>query len=152
MNVYRLCDQEEVEKIITTKSFQEVGKEGQRNPYLNNHSYEPHIKYLHFFQSFSSLFYFNLSEDSYVCTYDIAKELLEKHKGIGKYLDRMFMRKHERVTEYAIPSQELSFTDLKKVERVTEWLDYEDCLAGNYYDRLETVYDRDQKPYVFQKK
>ena len=146
MKVYRLCDEEEFETVMSTKSFQEVGKECKNNRLLSNHNYQPGRKYLHFFKDFGSLFYFYVREGTYICTCDIPDDILEQYAGIGKYLDQIHMRNYERVTEYAIPSDEMDFSFVSKMERVTESIDTEDYLFGEYTESLETVYEEGQKP------
>ena len=148
MLVYRLCKEEEYNSIMNTKSYDDIGSVCNKNRWLNNHSYQPNQKYLHFFKDFDSIFYCYLKEGTYVCTYELPDELLEQYAGIGKYVDRMFMRKHEMVTEYAIPNEKISFIFLRKIERVNQSIDFEDYLADEYQDFLETVYNREQKPHV----
>ena len=145
MVVYRLCNELEFQRILNTMAFDDVGCLCSNNSKLNNHKYKTNQKYLHFFKEFSSLFYLYLKPKSYICTYDIPDELLEKYLGVGQYLDIVFMRKLEKAVEYAIPNSEILFEYLKKVEKVSKYIDYEEYLDDDYRDSLEVVYSIQSK-------
>ena len=145
MIVYRLCNETEYQKIMTTKSFDDVGNICNNNSKFNNHKYLPNQKYLHFFKEYDSLFYLYLKSGTYICTYDIPDELLDKYMGIGKYLDRVFMRKLENVNEYAIPNNEILFNYLIKIEKVSISIEFEDYINENVTEQFEIVYDLNQK-------
>ena len=128
--VYRLCNPVEIQEILNSKCFQNVGKVCRNNPKYNNHQYQENQKYLHFFQNYDSLFYLYVKKGTYICEYDIPEEILEKYKGTGIYLDRIFMEKLESVTEYAIPSEKIEWDYSQKVDRVMLDYDIEDYLDG----------------------
>lgn len=151
MNVYRLCNESEINEILNTKSFINTGKICNNNVKLNNHKYKSNQRYLHFFRNKDSLFYLNLKQGTYICIYDIPIELLEKYNGIGYYLDILFMEKLEGITEYAIPSDEIVFNYLQKVDKVINYIDFEDSFNFNYKNKLETVYDITQKIKILKK-
>ena len=48
MLVYRLCDKEEIQELLNTKSFYNIGRFCNINSMLNNHKYQVNQKYLHF--------------------------------------------------------------------------------------------------------
>ena len=145
MVVYRLCNELEFQKILNTMSFNDIGSLYSDNSKLNNHKYQANQKYLHFFKDYNSLFYLCLKPGSYICTYDIPDNLLEKYVGIGQYLDIIFMRKLENAIEYAIPNDEILFDYLKRIDKVSKYIDYEEYLDGDYKSSLETLYDKQSK-------
>ena len=145
MVVYRLCNELEFQKILNTMSFNDIGSLCSYNSKLNNHKYQANQKYLHFFKDYNSLFYLCLKPGSYICAYDIPDNLLEKYVGIGQYLDIIFMRKLENAIEYAIPNDEILFDYLKRIDKVSKYIDYEDYLDGDYKSSLETLYDKQSK-------
>ena len=145
MVVYRLCNELELQKILNTTSFDDIGSLCSDNLKMNNHKYQSNQKYLHLFKDFNSLFYLYLKPGLYICTYDIPDEILEKYAGIGKYLDIVFMRKLEDIVEYAIPNSEILFDYLKRIDKVSKYIDYEEYLDDNYKNNLETVYDTQSK-------
>ena len=145
MVVYRLCSELEYKKILNTMSFDDIGSLCSNNSRLNTHKYKTNQKYLHFFKDLNSIFYLYLKPGLYMCTYDIPDELLEKYVGVGQYLDIVFMRKLENVVEYAIPNNEILFDYLKRIEKVSKYIDYEEYFDDEYKDSLEVVYDIQSK-------
>ena len=145
MTVYRLCNELEFQKILNTMSFDDIGSLCCNNSKRNNHRYKSNQKYLHFFKDYDSLFYLYLKSGTYICTYDIPDEILEKYVGVGKYLDRMYMKKIESVTEYSIPNAEISFDYLKSIEKISRDIEYEEYIDDDYKDSLELVYNIQQR-------
>lgn len=76
----------------------------------------------------------------FICTYDIPNYLLEKHYGVGFYLDRFNFRKLEKVSEYAIENEFINFNYLLKIERILEYIDIEDYMSDNISSKIETIY------------
>lgn len=158
MLVYRICKELEIRKIFENDSLNDIGKAFINNKKINNHNYEPNKKYLHFFKEYSSVFYLNTESGYYICTFDIPEFILENNAGEGYYLDITNWRNKEKVTEYAIKTEELDFNYLIKIDKITEYIDYEDYLYNEYTDKLETIYSNItvnqsvEKPKVLQKK
>ncbi len=147
MVVYRICNKEELDKIINGIPFYEIGRICTNDSKLNSHEYKPNIKYLHFYKDYGSIFYLTTTKDYYICTYDIPDEILAEYEGYGRYLDRVFMRKEEQVEEYAIPSSQIDANYLQKIDRILDYVDFEDYLYGDYKDNLETIYKK-EKPRI----
>ena len=57
MKVYRLCNESEIESILTNKDFKNAGHNCNNNPHKNTHQYIQGKKYLHFFKKKNSLLY-----------------------------------------------------------------------------------------------
>ena len=151
MYVYRICKGEEIQSILKNKSFDDVGCSCVIDSKLNNHNYITSIKYVHFFEDYDSIFYLNVTRGYYICTYNIPNDILEKHKGIGNYLDRMFMEKLECVTEYAVPNECLKFEYLQKVDKVVNFVEFEDFLYDEYDNKVSTVYEVSKKDKTYLK-
>lgn len=153
MLVYRICDEEEIKKIVNGISFHDIGYYFTLNPDLNTHQYKSNIKYLHFFESYDSIFYLNVTNGYYICTYNIPNEILDLYSGMGLYLDRLFFKSLEEVPEYAIPSDEVKNNYLERIDKVTDYIDFEDYIYGNYVDNLINIYQYNQgKEQVIKKK
>ena len=86
MKVYRVCDKEEIDKILSGVDFKDIGAPGIRYKKepgeidLNTHIYDENEMYMHFFPDFKDLFYLNLEEGRYICLYDIPEEILESKR------------------------------------------------------------------------
>ena len=146
MVVYRLCKVGEVNKLLDSEDLESVAIPGkvfidkQQEKNVNSHNYNFKVSYLHFFKDLSSIFYF-YTEDKYICTYDIPDDKLEKYQGEGFYWDYRNFSKMEAVKEYAIPSFELSFSYLKRIDKIKEFINYEDYLFDpSLSEELETIY------------
>ncbi|MBQ3475520.1 MAG: hypothetical protein IJH20_05065 [Bacilli bacterium] len=144
MVVYRICKKEELDKIINGIPFSDIGRTCTNDSKLNNHEYKPNIKYLHFYKDYGSIFYLNVTKDHYICTYDIPDEILAEYVGSGRYLDRVFMKKEEQVGEYAIPSSQIDSSYLQRIDKVIDYIDFEDYLYEDYKDNLETIYKKER--------
>ena len=138
MQVYRLSNKDEVERILSTHSFDGIGKEREVNPKLNNHSYQSNTRYLHFFKDFSSIFYLFPDEGKYICTYDFPEEILSSTMGEGKYLDYLFYRNLQTTHEYAIPEERINFSHLVGISRINRELEVEDYIADKTLGELVT--------------
>ena len=148
MLVYRICRIGEVSKLLENKDLNEVGKpathfiEKQQKGNISSHDYNFRLSYLHFFKDLPSIFYF-YTADKFICTYDIPEDILEKYKGQGFYLDYCNFEKMEAVDEYAIPVNELSFEYLKRVDKINEFIDYEDYLFDpTLKEEIQTIYEK----------
>ena len=128
MLVYRVCSKSEIIKLINNKSFDEIGSKYE-NIQNNNHSYIPNIFYMHFFKNKEDIFYLRNTLKRFICTFDIDENLLEEYKGIGKYINKIDVRKDDYVIEYAIPSKLISLINLKSIEVLP--------LNFNYYNYLD---------------
>ena len=151
MLVYRLCKFEEVNKLLEEKNIDSIGVPAsvfiniQQVKNVSSHEYDYHLDYLHFFKDLSSIFYYD-TEDKYLCTYNIADEILTNHKGQGFYLDFVNLRRLVAVDEFAIPTNELSFENVVKVEKIKEFIDYDDYIADSSLDdELKLIYKRKER-------
>lgn len=142
MLVYRVAKEEEIKTLLNEESLENVGRECVVNSKLNNHNYLSGKRYLHFYPDYGSIFYTNSGDNRYICTYDIPDDVLEPHKGIGYYLDREYYERLEEVTEYAVEVEYLSFSNLKKVEMMTDLVLFEDYCYGDYGDYIQTIYEQ----------
>lgn len=130
MKVYRLCRQQEIDDILNTKDFSNVGHFCTQDISKNTHKYNANKKYLHFFQDKSSLLYLNTIQDRYICTYDIPKEILKSHIGEGKYLSFINYSNLNSVKEYAIECDLLKFEYLMKADKIIACIDYENHIGN----------------------
>ena len=144
MLVYRICNKEEITNILNNQSFTNIGNRFKVDIKKNHHKYNENIKYMHFFNDYDSVFYLNVTNGYYICTYDIPEDLLEKYKGIGLYLDRIQLIIKECVIEYAIPNTEIKFSYLTKIEKINEYIDFDDFVNNEY--NLTTIYEKEFQP------
>ena len=144
MNVYRLCKEKEVQNILENKSLDSACDFFMNNSRLSSFEYDSNTKYLHFFKDYDSLFYIGFNKNEYVCTYDIPIEVLEKNKGYGIYLDRCHFTNREVATEYAIPSEELDYSYLIKIDKAIKSTDFEEFIYNDYSNNLLTIYEREK--------
>ena len=151
MLVYRICGIGETSKILESKSLEVAARPGtyfiekQQKGNINSHSYHYKKSYLHFFKDLPSIFYLYTGEKC-ICTYDIPEDILEKYKGQGYYMDYRKFEKIEATDEYAIPVEELSFEYLTKVDKINEYIDYEDYLFDpSLSGELETIYQKNKE-------
>lgn len=152
MQVYRLSNKAEVESILSTHSFEGLGKECERDPKLNNHNYQPSTRYMHFFKDFSSIFYLFPDESKYICTYDFPEDILSGTMGEGKYLDYLFFRNLQTTHEYAIPEESIDFSHLRQISRINRELEIEDYIADKTLRTLTTpIYDASQSETIHTK-
>ena len=140
MLVYRICNQEEKDILLSRKSFDNIGKLCSIDNKKNTHNYKYGKKYIHFFKDIDSIFYLKTTKNHYICTYDIYDELLINYKAVGFYLDRMFLRKIDSVIEYALESDLIHFDYLCSIDRIDEDIDFDDCIDGSFYDKLTNIY------------
>lgn len=142
MEVFRLCDTNEIEYILKNKNFANVGQEFQIDPSKNTHKYIKNKKYMHFFESEISLLYLSLLKGKYVSVYNIPNELLKSSEGKGFYYDFISFSKLHELPEYAICSDQMRFEYLSKVYRINEDIDFEDFPErSEIYNYLSTIYD-----------
>lgn len=145
MLVYRVCAENEIKHLLDDKSFKNIVKKYDSKYKLNSHKYKEDKKYIHFFKNFDSIFYYAVTEGSYVCIYDIPEEILERSAGIGYYYDRIHLEKLEAVEEYAVEENDLDINYLKTIKRSNRFIDFEDYVYNNYKRSLITVFDRKKK-------
>lgn len=140
MIVYRLCKKEEIAILFCDKSFQNIGKVCEINSEINTHFYEPEKKYIHFFKNKGDIFYLDVKQDMFICTYDVPSYLLQRYSGIGFYYDRYNFRNLEHVTEYAIENEYIDFNYLIKIEKILEFIDIDDYMYDDISSKIDTIY------------
>ena len=147
MQVFRVCDKEEIDKIFNGVDFKNIGAPGslyQKDPgevNLNTHNYVQNERYMHFFPKFGSLFYVKLEKGRYICTYDIPSEILNEGLGSGEYLDLITNSFSRIVEEYCIKSKYLNFEYLEQVQLITRNMDYMSFLCDEPLDDFyESIY------------
>ena len=144
MLVYRVCQEKELNEIMSNESFDTVGRHYSANPLKNTHNYKDDKKYLHFFKDLDSVFYCSTSCGNYICTYDIPDNILAESKGKGYFLDRFAFKHVQEAEEYAITTDNLSSDYLTKVELIKESMDVEDYLFDEISDKLTTIYEKEK--------
>ena len=149
MLVYRLCKVDEVNKLLDERNIESIGVPAsvfineQQTKNISSHEYNYHLSYLHFFKDLSSIFYF-YTEEKFLCTYDIPEEILNNHAGKGFYQNYINYNRIEAVDEYAIPVSELSFQYLNKIDKITEFIDYDDYLYDpTLSEDLKPIYKKE---------
>ena len=145
MFVYRVCDKKEIDTILKEKSLDNIGSICTIDKKKNTHDYKEGVKYLHFYHDYGDVFYSDSKDRNYICTYDIPIEILKPREGVGYYLDRELFRTWEKVPEYAVEVDLLSFHDLKKVERLNDLIFFDEYINNDYHDKIETVYKKQSK-------
>jgi len=131
MKVYRLCRKEEIDDILSSQNFSNVGHFCTEDINKNTHKYDTNKKYLHFFYDKSSLLYLNTLRGRYICTYDIPNEILKTHVGFGKYWGFINYSNLNTVKEYAIECDLLKFEYLVKVDKIMREISYDDYLENS---------------------
>ena len=144
MLVYRLCKEAEVLKILETRKIATIGKYCANIHKLNTHVYKKDKKYLHFFLEEYEITNLNPNKDMYICTYDIPKDIIDSHLGIGYYRSIFDLETLKKINECAIPVELIPFSYLQKIEKITKYLDFEDYLDDiNKYK--EVIYQNSTK-------
>lgn len=141
MEVYRICSDWEISTILKSKSTSEVGSTFINNTKINTFDYNPTTKYLHFFQKYEDIFYLDCRGCENICTYDIPEEILAQSQGIGFYYDRINFRHIDEAIEFAVDVNLLDFSYLKRVDKITSILLFEDYLEGDIQEYLKNIYD-----------
>ena len=151
MLVYRVCTKNEVDKILTTKDFSQVGIYGIYGLNgKNNHNYNFDKLYLHFFQNKENIFLY--LKDRYISTYDIPESILRRHIGIGKYPDYFNHNNLVEVFEYAIESELIHFEYLKKIEKINKVINIVDYLYDKSLNNfVEVIYESTNKKYILKR-
>ncbi len=149
VQVFRICDKAEVDKIFKDMDFKDIGASGKmhkRKPgeaTVNNHVYDEDEMYMHFFPKFSDLFYINLEKGKCVCTYDIPEEILDASLGYGEYMDLFTYSIPRKVPEYCINNKLLKFEYLTQVKLLTNDISYIDFLSEEPLDDFyELIYSK----------
>ena len=141
MKLYRVCKQNEGKTILEIGDFSSLGS-NYSNRSLNGFHYDPGKRYLHFFRHFGDIHYLNLCEGYYICEYDIPDELLPS-PCYGSYMDYVSFKNPDEVEEYVIESSQIKFEYLDEMNRILEYIDYEDYAYGDYAPMIERVYKKD---------
>ena len=151
MMVYRLCSKDEVDKILKTKSYDNVGTLGKvyikekGEVDLNTHSYEENKYYMHFFPEFDNLFYLPLEKDMYICYYDIPKEILDTSFGYGEYKDYFILSIPRKVLEYSMETSNLKYEYLEQIDHIKENIPVDEYFVDeSLSDFLETLYTKEK--------
>lgn len=141
MEVYRLCCGKEIDKILFSKKFSDIGKtysDYYSKNKLNDHDYILGVRYMHFFKNLESIYYSTLiGNDNYLCCYDIPDSLLSKYYGHGNYY--YFGNDALSLEEYAIPSRKIKFKYLDSVDKI---LGYSQIVDDFDY---ENIYIKDKE-------
>lgn len=149
MIVYRVCHIDELDNLIKGR-FEELGKEYNREIMkdTNTHMYHDGVKYLHFFERLESIMYLRRVSGFYLCYYDIPEDLLDKGKGEGYYVKLDTMDRLVNVSEFAIPTSDLSMNNLIKIDRINSRIDLdyyiEDPDLTRFMQEMYTV-DKDKR-------
>lgn len=149
MIVYRVCHIDELDNLIKGR-FEELGKEYNREIMkdTNTHMYHDGVKYLHFFERLESIMYLRRVSGFYLCYYDIPEDLLDKGKGEGYYVKLDTMDRLVNVSEFAIPTSDLSMNNLIKIDRINSRIDLDDYIEDpdltRFMQEMYTV-DKDKK-------
>lgn len=125
MRVFRLCNKSELEKIAESEDLRLVGKSYKVDPIKNTHQYQEEKRYMHFFEDEMGLLYLSPKKGKYICIYDIPDEVLEKLKGYGNYADFIDLETIRKVTEYAVPSEQVKMSYLRYIYIINEDLDFD---------------------------
>lgn len=136
MQVYRLCNKEEIDKLLNEKTLKNIGHEFTVGG-LNSHDYKPNTIYLHFFPRLESILLLDTSKDNYICTYDIPDEILNKHYGFATYWQNDPATNNPNTLEYAVPSLEIDYNYLIKVDKIIQTIyTKEELLKGECTEEI----------------
>lgn len=142
IKLYRLCRKGEVEEILKSRRFTEIGHKCENDSKKNTHIYNPNVNYMHFFANELSLLYLYPSKEKLICIYDIPCNIAKEAEGKGRYLDFVNFQNMQEVKEYAIKSQNIKFEYLKKIYKISQSLDFDYIPEEKeIYDNLTCVYD-----------
>lgn len=142
MIVYRNSEEKEIKKVLTNKSYNDIGSICEENPDKNTFKYLKNTLYIHFFKNKYCLLYMDTSSGRYICTYNIPDSILEKHFGYGFYLDLISFKTKCKIEEYAIPSNLIDFKYLENIDILTSFVDYEDVLNDEWNSFTRKIYRR----------
>lgn len=109
MKVYRLCDENEVQDILSRHTLQDIGNLFKSDCKKNIHNYIEGKKNIHFFDNIYSVLFFNSNKEKYIRVYDIPIDILDVNKVIGYYLDYVSFSKMNNITEFAIEITNIKF-------------------------------------------
>lgn len=121
--VYRICSYEEATEILSNQEF--IGRQFEQCN-ANSHQYETGKEYTHFFNRKRDVVNFSSGIGQYLLTCRIPKELLDKYYGEGYYLNIYDIHRKVPIEEFAVPTEELTFTYLERVEKITSFIPSED--------------------------
>lgn len=144
MEVYRICDKNEVDQIINSEDLSNIGSYGSEfiryncSRSISNHKYYEDERYLHFFKDKDSILYWFSNKGRYVCTYNIPDEILNGNLSYGKYCSVFSEGRIVDVAEYAIESKLIDKNYLEKVEILNDTIDICD---DDYYESLDSFFD-----------
>lgn len=142
MKVYRLCDENEVQDILSRHTLQDIGNLFKSDCKKNTHNYIDGKKYMHLFDDIYSVLFLNSNKGKYICVYDIPIDILDVNKGIGYYLDYVSFSKMINITEYAVESKNIKYNYLDKIYFITNDLDFDYYPDENeFYSCLTLKYD-----------
>ncbi len=150
MIVYRLCRKDEAKKILVDRTLEDIGQKMQIDPKKNTHQYIQDENYIHFFENLTSILYLNTSEGKVICEYDIPEDILNQTIGTGDYLDYIYYKDLDTVTEYAIESNKVKFEYLKKMYQIKEDFEFDYIpTEDEISDKLSLMYDAELLEKIF---
>ena len=157
MLVYRVCSQNEINKIFQNDDFSKIGCLGedfikyQKMRDINNHKYNPEKLYLHFFDDIWSVSYWKAIKGNYICTYDVPDDILNNCFGVGKYLNPISeSNDNVCVSEYAVESNKIKKEYLVRVEEIIDDIEFTDDNEVEILDDyLKVIYEREPKKYQY---
>ena len=113
MKVYRYLTEEEFNK-FKDGDLSEVGSFYDKQTFKgkNTHRYKEKIRYLHFYKNKNDIekvqkLHNKNIEDYYICTFDMPSILLIGYMGYGYYDGKGYDCDHEKVVEFAIPTDKI---------------------------------------------
>lgn len=159
MEVFRICNKDEIDKINSIENLSCVGSFGSsfiknneiRN--INNHSYVSSERYLHFFKSKGNILYWYPKKGRYVCTYDLPDNILNGNLRYGKYISVFNYERIVDIEEYAVLSKMIKKNYLIKIEVLNDDIDFcDDDYYSSLDDFLDVVYGKGKNVKVLRKK
>jgi hypothetical protein len=143
MKLYRICHENEAKTILEGGDYSTLGN-NYYGMFRNTYDYEYGKKYLHFFSKLGNIYYLNLHKNNYFCEYEIPDDIIPQ-PSYGYYMDYVSFHNQDRLEEYIIESSLIKHEYLTKMERITEFIDYEDYLYGDLPSKFELVYEKDSE-------
>ena len=142
MQVFRLCNKEEIENILSSRNFRNIGHACKVDSRKNTHQYVSNKKYMHFFSHETGILHMLPSKGKYICVYNIPDDILKKSEGIGHYYDFINFKSIQKIPEYAIENEEIRFNYLDKIYIIEHDLDFDYYPSSNEISsNISCIYD-----------
>ena len=150
--VYRVCNSDEIDKILVLSDFSKIGKKFPQNLRCNNHIYDKDEFYMHFFKERRDVLrLFNLA-NCYLCSYSNPESILDSSKGEGWYPNHLGYDKEDAVIEYAIKSKELDINNLISIDKIKFKIYFYDSIYDiKIDDFLERLYEKEHNKILVKK-